>query len=214
MDSGADTFVTGKHTWVSEIIEGTIVSAKGFNNNLPIIENSPMVNAIYAYDDESTGGVIILEINHCIYMIDNKDNAIACPNQMCIHDIHLDDRPSIFSPHEDNTQYIIADGIKMPLISKGPLTFLPICRSTQDEMKNDNLQIIQLTSPHGWDPYGDDSFSKQNKIQINFGCTVSTFLSKSLQQILNFGSSKSKTIIPAILAERWGIGIEPAQLTI
>ena len=44
MNSDADTFVAEKYAWVSEIIEGITISAKGFSNNLLILENFPMVN--------------------------------------------------------------------------------------------------------------------------------------------------------------------------
>ena len=69
-----------------------------------------MVNAIYAYDNKSTGGVTLLEINHCNCMTDKKDEAVACTNKIHVHGVHLHERPSIIFPHKDNTQYIIADG--------------------------------------------------------------------------------------------------------
>ena len=47
-DSGADSCVAGKHAWISESVEGLTVSAKGFSNSLPIEENLPIVNVIYA----------------------------------------------------------------------------------------------------------------------------------------------------------------------
>ena len=50
IDSGADTCVAGKHAWISEIIEGVTVSTRGFRDTLPIEDNLPIVNAIYAYD--------------------------------------------------------------------------------------------------------------------------------------------------------------------
>ena len=76
-----------------------------------MMENFPIVNAVYAYDDWSNGGVILLDINHCIYMADKNDDVIACLNKMRIHGIHVDEHPSIICPHEDNTQCIITDGI-------------------------------------------------------------------------------------------------------
>jgi len=72
-------------------------------------------------------------------MADKNDDVIACLNKIRIHGIHVDEHPSIICPHEDNTQCIIADGIKMHLILNGSLTFLPIRRPTQDETKNANL---------------------------------------------------------------------------
>jgi len=66
IDSGADTCVAGKHAWITEVVEGVTVSARGFSDNLPIEEDLPTVNAIYAYDSTYKGEVILLEVNHCI----------------------------------------------------------------------------------------------------------------------------------------------------
>ena len=82
IDFGADTCVAGKHAWISEIIEGFTVSARRFSDTLPIEEYFPIVNAIYAYDIHVSGKVILLEMNHCIYMGTKKTDSIVCPNQM------------------------------------------------------------------------------------------------------------------------------------
>ena len=82
MDSGADSCVAGKHAWVVEIVEGVTVSAQGFNDSMPIDESLPIANVLYTYDHPGTGEVIILCINHCIYLGDKKIDSIACPNQM------------------------------------------------------------------------------------------------------------------------------------
>ena len=60
MDSGADSYVIGKHAWIVEIVEGITVSAQGFNDSMPIDENLPIVNILYDYDHPDTGKVIIL----------------------------------------------------------------------------------------------------------------------------------------------------------
>ena len=60
IDSSADTCVAKKkHAWISEIIQGVKVFARGFSDTLPIEENLPIVNAIYAYDNPQTGEVIL-----------------------------------------------------------------------------------------------------------------------------------------------------------
>ena len=50
MDSGADSCVAGKHAWISETVEGLTVSAKGFSDLLPVEDNLPIINILYAYD--------------------------------------------------------------------------------------------------------------------------------------------------------------------
>ena len=82
IDSGADTSVVGKHGFVTEVIEGISVSAQGFSDSQPTLDDLPVVNALYAYDDQKSGEVLLLELNHCIYLGPQKRDAIACPNQM------------------------------------------------------------------------------------------------------------------------------------
>ena len=58
---GANTCIVDKHAWISEVTEGITVFARGFRNNLPIEENLPILNAIYAYDNPHSGEVVLLE---------------------------------------------------------------------------------------------------------------------------------------------------------
>ena len=124
--SGADTCVAGKHAWVKEIIEGVTVSARGFSDTLPIEEDSPIVNAVYAYDSPSTGEVVLLEMNHCIYMGKMKVDSIACPNQMRLNGFYVNDLPRQILPNMDKAQTIIADELRMPLHLHGPLAYLHV----------------------------------------------------------------------------------------
>ena len=62
IDSGADTCVAGKHTWISEIIKGVTVFARGFSDTLLLEDNLPIVITIYAYDNPHTGEFILLEM--------------------------------------------------------------------------------------------------------------------------------------------------------
>ena len=62
--SGADICCTGKHSYVLAIIDGISVFCRGFSDN----------------DCKKKGEVILLQLNHCIYLGDKKNDAIACPN--------------------------------------------------------------------------------------------------------------------------------------
>ena len=214
IDSGADTFVVGKHGFVTEIIEGVSVSAQGFSDAQPQLEDLPIVNAVYAYDDENSGEVILLEVNHCIYLGSQKNDAIACPNQMRVHGVHVDDRPRSLFPNEKNAQSILVNDITLPLKMRGPLVYLPVRRPSLPELNNDNLRVLELTSPHGWDPYAEDTISTQNMLHFTYGCKISTFLSKNSRLLGRLLSSHKRNLSPSILAARWGIGIETARLTL
>ena len=130
MDSGADSCVAGKHAWIVEIVEGITVSAQGSNDSMPIDVNLPIVNVLYAYNHPDTGKVIILCMNHCIYLGDKKIDSIVCPNQMQLHGIYVDERPRTLFPGIDSAQTIVADEITMPLKLKRSLPYLPTRRPT------------------------------------------------------------------------------------
>ena len=98
LDSGADTCCAGHHAYITEIIPHTTVSCRGFSDNLPIEDNLPIANVIYAYDYKERGEVILLRINHCIYLGNKKCDAIACPNQLRLNGISVDERPFIPIP--------------------------------------------------------------------------------------------------------------------
>ena len=102
----------------------------------------PIVNVRYSYDRPDTGEVLILELNHCIYMGNRKNDSIACPNQLRANNIYIDDRPLQFYPSESDTQCIRVDGITLPLRMHGPLSYLPIRRPTLDEMSDDRAKRL------------------------------------------------------------------------
>ena len=126
LDSGSDTFVAGKHAFITEVIEGVTVSAKSFDDSAPALNDLKIVNAVYAYDHLESGEIILLRENYCIYIGLNKDDSIACPNQMRAYGVHVDERPSSLFPTSEDTQCIIVDDIKMQLQMKGPLKYVPI----------------------------------------------------------------------------------------
>lgn len=97
MDSGADTYCAGKHAWVFYFTQGISVLCRDFSNNLPIEEDPPLTNVIYAYDCPFRGEVLLLHINCCIYMENKKQDALACLNQLRSYGVLADERPSSFS---------------------------------------------------------------------------------------------------------------------
>ena len=103
MDTGADTCCAGKHAYVLATIEGVSVSCRGFSDNLSVEANLPVVNVIYAYDCKKRGEVILPQLNHCIYLGDKKNDAIACPNQLRLFGIHVDERPAVLFLNEKRT---------------------------------------------------------------------------------------------------------------
>ena len=178
---------------------------------------------------QKRGEVILLQLNHCIYLGDKKNDAITCPNQLRLFGIHVDERLATLFLNETNAQYIIANGIQLDLKTKGPLTFLPVRRPTKQELNNSDLDLIMLTSPHGWDPYNVDSsrivtdLNGCDPYQVNSlrtitdlrSCPISHYLDTTISRNFNEVKFKRKNAItPEDLISRWGIGIETARLTL
>ena len=216
IDTGADTCVAGKHAWVVEVIEGFTANARGFDDSSTTLHNLPIVNVKYALDIPETGETILLEVNHCIYMGAKKADGILCPNQMRLNGVFVDERPTALFPGVQNTQCIIGDDTKIPLQMNGPLMELTVRRPTLGEITNDDIQTIILTSPHGWDPYGDDSISSYNiaTVMRNMPLETSSFLSIMPQKVNMLGSTKKRAITIENLMERWGVGKETAKNTL
>ena len=167
---------------------------------------------MYAYDDKNRGEVVLLRINHCIYLGNKKVDAIACPNQLRLNGIEVDERPKALFPNESHVQEICADGITFPLTMRGPLAFLHVRCPTNVELMNNDLQIITLTSPDGWDPYGIDSLRAASLVDT---CPISNLLTNLFVRNLQPIQIKRKSAItPEDLVSRWGIGIETARLTL
>ena len=95
---------------------------------------------------------------------------------------------------------------------QGPLSYLPIRCPTTSEVQNSDLQVLQLTSPHGWDPYSTDAISTQYMLHFKYGCSVSTFLTKTHRMLSRLSTNSKKNLTPSDFAQRWVIGIETARL--
>ncbi len=216
LDTGADTCVAGKHAWVVEIVEGFTASAHGFDDSSKALEGLPIVNVKYAYDDKKTGETFIIIVNHCIYLGSKKEDGILCPNQLRLNGLHVDDRLSILFPGVSNTQCIIGDDKLFPLDMNGPLMHLSVRRPNLDELTNNELQVVTFTSPHGWDPYGNDSVTSYNlnSIRVSQPWDNLNLATTLPREITALGITRNRSITVEDLMNRWGICKETARVTL
>ena len=129
-------------------------------------------------------------------MGNKKVDSIACPNQMRLNGIYVNDLSRQIFPDIDKAQNITADKLRIPLYFYGPLAYLNTNPPTATEISNYYLQRIALTSPHRWNPYGVDclSLNKQNKpFQVS---KASSFLSYALRSLFVFNTTKNRSINP------------------
>ena len=114
-DSYADTCCAGRHARVESFIEGKTVSASGFSNSMPVMENLPLANVLYAYDTQG-GETFILRVNNSIYLGDQMEDSLLCPNQCRDNGIKIDTRPSIYCNEESAaTMECPSEDLKIPI---------------------------------------------------------------------------------------------------
>ena len=81
------------------------------------------------------------------------------PIQSEFHNVKIDLRPLQFYPGDTRAQTIsFSDGTILPVMYEGFLPYLPIHRTTKEEV--DNLPRLELSSKLKWDPYKHGGFSK------------------------------------------------------
>ena len=165
LDTWADTCCVGKHAHIDSYVDGKMVSAKGFASTLPTLDNIPIVNASFAYDD-GTGRTWLLQVNNAIYLGSHMDHSLLCPNQCEDNDIRIDLRPSFYYPNSPtaSTVYCPSHQLSIPVLHRGPLPHIHVRRPTGEEILT--CPIIELTSTAEWNPYDHDCLS-QNVQQIH-----------------------------------------------
>ena len=150
LDSHADMTCIGRHAYVLEVYQGKTCNVFPFNDSYDPIKNINTVNAAFAYDT-GEGQTYILELNQCLDFSETMEHSLLCPNQARMNGVVVDDCPvaldpsgrsthSIYFPHEDK---------RLPLLSKFPISFLPVRRPTREEL--DTCLSLELTSMEDWD---------------------------------------------------------------
>ena len=79
-DPHADTSCVNKHAYVESIIEGLTVDAIPFDARIGKLIDLPIVNAIFAVDNETTFETKLIRLNHSIY-IQDMEHSLLYPNQ-------------------------------------------------------------------------------------------------------------------------------------
>ena len=154
-DSYADTCCAGRHARVESIIEGKTVSASGFSNTMPVMENLPLANVLYACATQD-GETFILRVNIAIYLGDQMEDSLLCPNQCRENGVLIDTRPSIYCNSESAaTMECPERNLRIPIRHHGPLPFIPVRRPTMNETMT--CSYIDITTEAEWDPYGPQS---------------------------------------------------------
>ena len=152
LDSWADTCCIGRHGYINSIVEGKTVTARGFAKSLNAITDLPIANCTFAYDS-ADGITYLLEVNNAIYMGEQMENSLLCPNQCEENGIRIDLRPKKHYSDEPtaSTIFSASASLTMPIEHDGPLPFIHVRCPTSEELLT--CKVIQLTSDESeWNP--------------------------------------------------------------
>ena len=215
VDSHADTSCINKHAYIESIIEGMTVDAIPFDDAIGKMTNLPIVNGIYAYDDESTFRTILLRINNAIYIKDMK-HALLCPNQARENGVIIDDIPHHLDHTGTSTFSIDVGEYNLPLHRHGPTAYVPLRRPTEDELNH--CSIVDITEEEEWDPYKNSHVYAVNSISTHSAPIddIDDWLLYSTDRnigALQMTKPKDK-LTPEYLSQIWKCGLETARKTI
>ena len=236
-DSWADTSCAGRHAFVDSFVEGKSVNATGFSGTLGSINDLPIANVIYAFD-QPDGETILLENFNAIYLGEKMEDSLINPIQCEENNVKIDMRPKHFYPNQSNCQSVtFDDGTQIPLEFDGVLPYLRVRRPTNKEL--DSCKRLQLTSEGEWNPNDFNGIlssmqHEQSQDDINgnhHDPTSKQLLHSNLASILAaqpmlypnnetystlsaIKSVSKNTITPEALSKLWGIGLKTASRTL
>lgn len=215
IDSHADMSCIGAHATILEVYEGQLCNVMPFNDTYTPIQNVKTVNAAFAYDSDD-GATYILNINQALDFSESMVHSLLCPNQARMNGVVIEDCPRILDYHGKSTHsiYFPEENVRLPLLMKFPISFLPVRRPTPEEL--DNCPIFDLTSTDQWAPelledMNVSAMSHHPSFETEMD--LATVISHNIQ-ISAMSSKPRKTVTPEQLASLWNISLKDAQSTI
>jgi hypothetical protein len=99
-----------------------LVDVSAFSESLETMKNVPIVTAATAFDDPRTGTMYILILGQDIYMGEQMQSTLICPNQLRANGIIFDECPKHLSLPDNPSSHSIysyEQDFKIPLSLKG-----------------------------------------------------------------------------------------------
>ncbi|MGH7954654.1 MAG: hypothetical protein ACREOZ_01710, partial [Gloeomargaritales cyanobacterium] len=93
------------------------------------------------------GEVILLRANHAILGI--TGNSLLSSGQIEDYEHRIDTRPRTRGGKQ---RLYLRDGYTVPLFHSGPHMYVRCRYPTEEEIKDENIPVVELTSPAGWNP--------------------------------------------------------------
>ncbi len=166
LDSHADTCIAGPNCRVLEYT-GYTVNVSGFSDKLHgPIENVPIVKAATAYDDPVTGVTYILVLGQSIYLGNDVQHTLLCPNQLRYNGVTVDDCPKHLAPKDNpstHSIFIPEQQVRVPLRLLGTMSVFDTRTPSKEEI--DTCQWIILTIDEPWDPKSERFNEEEEKVE-------------------------------------------------
>jgi len=158
LDSHADTCVAGMNCVVLEETNQR-VNVSAFTDAYKTFNDVTIVTAATAYDDNRTGTIYILVLGQAIYMADNMDNSLICPNQLRKHGIIVNDCPKHLAPPNNPSSHSIicnneGEDLHINLSLKGVTSYFTTRIPMIQEIET--CKWIYLTNENDWDPHSEE----------------------------------------------------------
>ena len=195
----------------------------------------PIVKAATAHDNPVSGTTYTLVIGQAIYLGNDVEHTLLCPNQLRSNGLIVDECPKHLALKDNPSTHSVLspdEQVGVPLRIAGTIYVFQTRTPTAEEIET--CKWVALMSDEFWDPKSERFYEEEEKLEsldptrnknnrdiMLLSRTLTDkndtfddchFLSHSIQAV-NTGMQKPTVSIEK-LAQRWGIGIASAANTV
>jgi hypothetical protein len=189
LDSHADTCCAGATATVIEYT-GKSCNVSPISSVYDSIMEAPIVKAATAFDYPISSETLILIMNQALYLGNQLENSLLCPNHIRSHGVVVNDVPIHLSFKDACTHFICfpTEEVRIPLDMYGCISYISMRLPSKDEIAN--CTWLEMTSAIKWDPYAIE-FKQQEDLAREAEEPVST----GNREIYNVLSAVSSVIV-------------------
>ena len=167
LDSHTNTCVAGATRRVLEYT-GVVCDVYPYYDSYKPLNQVLVVDAVTAYNHPA-GETFILVLAQALYLGDQQEPSLLCPNQMRSYGIVVDDVPKHLSVScaSAHSIYIPSMDLQIPLELDGVISYINTWYPNESEVEN--CTHISLTSSSVWEPHSETFAEQEAIITISSG---------------------------------------------
>ena len=156
LDSHADTCVVGRNALIFHDFERP-VNVTGYDPALGINKDVKTVSAAIAYDDPTTGEVIILVLHQALH-IPTMEHNLLCPMQLRMNDVMVSEIPKFLTENPTDRTHALTiptttgDVYRIALSIHGVTSYFPTRRPSTNEFEHATSRYDLTYELPDWDP--------------------------------------------------------------